>query len=94
MNNMKLLLFSVVFYIVWLFFFRSCVNFNEESFQKYMTFHQGTFIGLCENNYENLQPEAKEECDSYFEARTMQREEEQRQERKEAQNELSYETMF
>jgi hypothetical protein len=92
MNNMKLLLFSVVYYIVWLFFFRSCVSFNEESFQKYMTFHQGTFIGLCESNYENLQPEAKTECDRYFEAKATQREAEQQEERKKAQEELSYES--
>ena len=60
-----------------------------EQVEKYTTFHQGTFIGLCENNYENLQPEAKAECDRYFENKQIQQE----QERKEkAQEELSYES--
>jgi hypothetical protein len=65
-----------------------------EQVEKYATFHQGAFIGLCENNYENLQPEAKAECDRYFEAKSAQREAEQQEKIKEAQSELSYESRF
>ena len=56
-----------------------------------MTFHQGTFIGLCEKNYENLALDAKLECDKYFEARAT---EQAQEKRRETQEELSYETMF
>ena len=89
MNYKRLLLYFVIFYVIWLFAFRGCLDTSMEQVEKYVTFHQGTFIGLCENNYENLQPEAKAECDRYFENKQIQQE----QERKEkAQEELSYES--
>ena len=89
MNYKRLLLYFICFYVVWLFLFRGCLDTSMEQVEKYVTFHQGTFIGLCENNYENLQPEAKAECDRYFENKQIQQE----QERKEkAQEELSYES--
>ena len=94
MNYRRLLLYFVIFYVIWLFAFRGCLDTSMEQVEKYTTFHQGTFIGLCESNYENLQPEAKNECDRYFEAKSAQREAEQQQERKEAQGELSYESRF
>ena len=89
MNYKRLLLYFVIFYVIWLFAFRGCLDTSMEQVEKYTTFHQGTFIGLCENNYENLQPEAKAECDRYFENKQIQQE----QERKEkAQEDLSYES--
>jgi len=94
MNYKRLLLYFVIFYVIWLFAFRGCLDSSMEQVEKYATFHQGTFIGLCENNYENLQPEAKAECDRYFEAKSAQREAEQQEKRKEAQGELSYESRF
>ena len=89
MNYRRLLLYFVIFYVIWLFAFRGCLDTSMEQVEKYATFHQGTFIGLCESNYENLQPEAKNECDRYFENKQIQQE----QERKEkAQENLSYES--
>ena len=89
MNYKRLLLYFVIFYVIWLFAFRGCLDTSMEQVEKYTTFHQGTFIGLCESNYENLQPEAKNECDRYFENKQIQQE----QERKEkAQEDLSYES--
>ena len=89
MNYKRLLLYFVIFYVIWLFAFRGCLDTSMEQVEKYTTFHQGTFIGLCESNYENLQTEAKNECDRYFENKQIQQE----QERKEkAQENLSYES--
>ena len=89
MNYKRLLLYFVVVYTIWLFLFRGCLDTSMEQVEKYTTFHQGTFVGLCESNYENLQTEAKDECDRYFENKQIQQE----QERKEkAQEELSYES--
>ena len=89
MNYKRLLLYFVIFYVIWLFAFRGCLDTSMEQVEKYTTFHQGTFIGLCESNYENLQTEAKNECDRYFENKQIQQE----QERKEkAQEDLSYES--
>jgi len=88
MNTQKLLLYSVLFYIVWVFFFRSCTA-DVEQLQKYTNFHQQNFIRLCENNYENLALDAKLECDKYFEARAT---EQTQEKRKKVQEELSYES--
>ena len=94
MNYKRLLLYFVIFYVIWLFAFRGCLDSSMEQVEKYATFHQGTFIKLCEENYENLQKEAKFECDRYFEMKTLEREAEQQEKRKKAQNELSYESRF
>ena len=45
---------------------RGCLSVNEEQVKKYVEFHQGSFINLCENNYDNLVADAKTECDRYF----------------------------
>ena len=89
MNYKRLLLYFVAFYIVWLFLFRGCLDTSMEQVEKYTTFHQGTFIGLCESNYENLQSEAKTECDRYF---TNKQIEEEQNRKEKAQEELSYES--
>ena len=89
MNYRRMLIAFILFYVIWLFAFRGCLDTSMEQVEKYTTFHQGTFIGLCESNYENLQTEAKNECDRYFENKQIQQE----QERKEkAQEDLSYES--
>ena len=89
MNYRRMLIAFILFYVIWLFAFRGCLDTSMEQVEKYTTFHQGTFIGLCESNYENLQTEAKNECDRYFENKQIQQE----QERKEkAQENLSYES--
>ena len=92
MNYKRLLIYFVVVYTIWLFLFRGCLDTSMEQVQKYTAFHQGTFIGLCESNYENLQTEAKDECDRYFEMKTSEREVENRQKQRKAQDELSYES--
>ncbi len=88
MNTQKLLLYFVLFYIGWVFFFRSCTV-DVEQLQKYTNFHQQNFIRLCENNYENLALDTKLECDKYFEARAT---EQAQEKRRETQKELSYES--
>ena len=89
MNYRRMLIAFILFYVIWLFAFRGCLDTSMEQVEKYTTFHQGTFIGLCESNYENLQTEAKNECDRYFENKQIQQEHERKEK---AQEDLSYES--
>ena len=89
MNYKRLLLYFVIAYTIWLFTFRGCLDTSLEQVEKYTSFHQGTFIGLCESNYENLESEAKVECDRYLDTKM---EEQAQQYKKEIQEELSYES--
>ncbi len=89
MNYKRLLVAFTLFYVVWLFTFRGCLDSSMEQVEKYTSFHQGTFIGLCESNYENLESKAKVECDRYLNTKM---EEQAQQHKKEIQEELSYES--
>ena len=62
----KFLIYSVVFYVAWLFIMRSCVSGQEEYVNKYMEFHRGTFYELCNNSYDKLTIDAQQSCNVYF----------------------------
>ena len=64
----KLLYYGLTGFAIILLLLRGCALAEHERMMKYVHFHQDNFAKLCSENYEELVPEVRSQCNQYFES--------------------------